>query len=117
MPWTFLGLKSHGIGLTFGLAVLMGLCAALLALLSGVVGIIFTERTGTRSVVFYAAGGVLAGIISYCLYALILVMSAGTTKGFGPPAPVALHIVLVFGGPGIVGGLVYWLIAGRRAGR
>jgi hypothetical protein len=100
--------------------VLFGVYVAFLALLPGICGIIYAERTGGRSVLFYAAGGNLAGIVAYGLYALILVVSAGTAKDFLGGRPLVAHaisVALLFGGPGLVGGLVYWLIAGRSASR
>ena len=62
-----------GQGLRLALAgtVLFGVYVAFLVLLPGIGGIIYAERTGARSVLFYAAGGALAGIVSYGLYALI----------------------------------------------
>jgi len=115
---------SSGVGQGSRLALagtaLFSVYVAFLALLPGIGGIMYAERAGARSVVFYAAGGALAGIVSYGLYALILVASAGTAKDFLGGSPLTLlatSIVLLFGGPGLIGGFVYWLIAGRSAGR
>ena len=115
---------SSGVGQGSRLALagtaLFGVYVAFLASLPGIGGIIYAERAGARSVLFYAAGGALAGIVSYGLYALILVASAGTAKDFLGGSPLTLlatSIVLLFGGPGLIGGFVYWLIAGRSAGR
>jgi hypothetical protein len=100
--------------------VLFATYVAILALLPAILGIIYAERTGARSIFFYAAGGVFVGIVSYGLYAIVLILSAGTAKGFfggSNAAQVTISLILLFGAPGFVGGLMYWLIAGRNAGR
>jgi hypothetical protein len=93
---------------------------AIFAILPSIPGIIYAERIHARSIFFYASGGVLVGWVSYGLYALLLILEAGTTKGFirdGEQVTFWLTLNLLFGGPGLVGGLVYWLVAGRTAGR
>jgi hypothetical protein len=100
-----------------------GFYVAIFAMLPSILGIIYAERTKARSIFFYASGGVLVGWVSYGLYVILLILSAGTAKGLfgGSDAAerltILLNMNLFFGGPGFVGGLVYWLIAGRDTGR
>jgi hypothetical protein len=73
--------------------------------------VIAAEGLRLRSVLFYAAAGVVIALIAYYGW------------GFGNPyeesidqaGPVARGIELVLAA-GVVFGLVYWLVAGRRAG-
>jgi hypothetical protein len=98
----------------------VGLYVAIFALPLSILGIIYAKRANARSIFFYASGGVLVGWLSYGLYVLLLIISAGTTKGFmrdGGQVTFWLTLNLLFGGPGLIGGLVYWLVAGRNTGR
>jgi hypothetical protein len=108
-----------GAGLLIGGTVLIAIYAAILALLPGLLGIIHAERTGVTSILYYAVGGALTGIVAYGLFALLLIWSAGTAKGFvsGDPAQFLLSWIVLFGAPGLAGGLVYWLVAGRKTGQ
>jgi hypothetical protein len=100
-----------------------GFLVAIFAMLPSILGIIYAERTNARSVLFYASGGVLVGWISCGLYLLPFILGPRAANGlFGygndaEPVPVLLRMNLFFGGPGLVGGLLYWLVAGRNAGR
>jgi hypothetical protein len=80
-----------------------------LALLPATLMAIVTEAFGIRSIVFYALGGALFGLAVYL-----------TTTPFDPAAMTFVGVdrreLEVMTGAGIVAGLVYWLIAGRRAG-
>jgi hypothetical protein len=109
----------NGAGLLIAGTVLIAIYAAILALLPAFLGIIYAERTGVTSILYYAVGGALAGIVAYGLFALLLISSAGTTKGFGSenPSQFLLSWIVGFGAPGLAGGLVYWLVAGRKAGQ
>jgi hypothetical protein len=100
-------------------AIGFGFSVAIWALPPSILGIVYAERVNARSILFYASGGVLVGWVSYGLLALLLIIGAGTTKGFisGDQVTFWLKLSLAFGGPGLVGGLVYWSIAGRHAGR
>ena len=79
------------------------------AFLPAVVMALVTEAFAIRSLLFYALGGALFGL--------------GVYLAFTPFDPAAMTFVgidrrelEVMSGGGIVAGLVYWLIAGRRAG-
>jgi hypothetical protein len=79
------------------------------AFLPAVVMALVTEAFAIRSMVFYALGGALFGL--------------GLYLAFTPFDTAAMTFVgidrrelEVMTGAGIVAGLVYWLIAGRRAG-
>jgi len=68
---------------------------------------IVSEVLGLRSVVWYAAAmGVLTAAVPWILRGAARVGS-----------PLELHVSLVLGLTGAVAGLVYWAIAGQRAGR
>ena len=70
-----------------------------------------------RHVALYGAGGALVGIAAYGLYALLMILAAGTAEGFvGDLGGFVAGVTAVFGGAGLIGGVVYWLIAGRSAG-
>lgn len=80
---------------------------SMFSLLPAMVVIALAEAFRLRSIVFYAAaGGALA--FAYCY-------GFGLT-GSGMDFPFAV-LVRSFVASGIVAGLVYWLIAGRHAGR
>jgi hypothetical protein len=108
-----------GAGMIVALDMLLALYGAIFAFLPALVGIIYAERHTVRSAFFYGAGGIVVGIASYALFALVLILQAGTAKGFfgDMTAWAIMSLILVFGVPGMAGGLVYWLIAGRNAGR
>ena len=80
---------------------------ALLALLPAIVIIAVAEAFRLRSMLFYAAAGALEAL-TLC-YGIGLIDDAGGLLG----APLAQ----AFAAAGIVAGLVYWLLAGRNAGR
>ncbi len=100
---------THGTGGTAPLAVAFGITATLAAGTIGffpaVVAIAFAEAFGVRSVFFYMLAAVAVAVL---LAAPVDVFADGI-----PPeaAPVPFLI-----GCGAVGGVVYWLVAGRRAG-
>jgi hypothetical protein len=109
-----------GVDVVLPLTVGFGFLVAIFSMPPSILGIIYAERIHARSIFFYASGGVLVGWVSYGLYALLLIFGAGTTKGFirdGEQVKFWLTLNLLFGGPGLVGGLVYWLVAGRRPRR
>jgi hypothetical protein len=76
--------------------------AALLALI--------TEVLNVRSVLVYAIGGAVLGVLGYLSIAHLDADAMTTLSG-------ARHDLEVIASAGIVAGLVYWLIAGRNAGR
>jgi len=109
-----------GAGLLITGTVLIAIYAVIVALLPAFLGIIYAERAGVTSILYYAVGGALTGIVAYgFLFALLLSSSAGTTKGFvaGNPAQFLLSWIVLFGASGLAGGLVYWLVAGRKTGQ
>jgi len=88
------------------------------ALLPAIAVIWFAERRALDSVQFYLGIGALAGAIAYGLYTLWVVVDAGTFQAFFAVDPKSLGsaLVLLFGLPGLAGGYIYWLVAGRNAG-
>jgi hypothetical protein len=80
------------------------------ALLPAIVVVAITEALNVRSVLAYAIGGAAVGLACY----LGLVPFDTDTMRFD--GIVRRHLE-VMTGAGIVGGLIYWLIAGRNAGR
>jgi hypothetical protein len=92
---------------TVGLSVMVGLGAVLIsgfALLPMLLVILIAESFGWRSVLFYAAAGL----------ALALLSRYGSPE---PPMPSGLREGEIMAGAGIAGGLVYWVLAGRNAGK
>ena len=85
------------------------LFASGLALLPALLMAIVTEAFSIRSIVFYALGGALFGLAVYL-----------ASAPFDPAAMTFVGVdrreLEVMTGAGIVAGIVYWLIAGRRAG-
>jgi hypothetical protein len=80
------------------------------ALLPAVVVVVLTEAFNIRSVLAYAIGGAAVGLACY----LGLIPFDTDTMQFN--GIVRRHLE-VMSGAGIVGGLIYWLLAGRNAGR
>jgi hypothetical protein len=79
------------------------------ALLPALVVVLITEAFSIRSALVYAIGGALVGVACYL--------------GLVPFDPATLHFdgivrrhLEIMTGAGILGGMVYWLIAGRNAG-
>ncbi|ETR77930.1 hypothetical protein X566_09875 [Afipia sp. P52-10] len=79
------------------------------ALLPALVMALVTEAFSIRSILFYAIGGALFGLGVYLAF-----------TQYDPSSMTFVGIerreLEVMTGAGIVAGLVYWLIAGRRAG-
>jgi hypothetical protein len=72
--------------------------------------IFLSEMFSLRSVLFYALMGGLVGALAYILSDVTARM-----QGTGTVVPLTQELQFMVAG-GIVGGFVYWLIAGRRAG-
>ena len=90
----------------FGFVFVCGICASCRR---SIVALVTEALTSTRMFLFYALGGALFGL--------------GVYLAFTPFDPSAMNFVgvdrrelEVMTGAGIVAGLVYWAIAGRRAG-
>jgi len=81
------------------------------AILPAVLLIVVSEAARLRSFLFYGVAGALVGLASY-YGSDISVRLENTTD----VAPVANALQLA-AAAGIIGGLVYWLIAGRNAAR
>jgi hypothetical protein len=79
------------------------------ALLPALIMALVTEAFTIRSLLFYALGGALFGLGVYLAYTPF----DTTAMSF---AGVDRRELEVMTGAGIVAGLVYWAIAGRRAG-
>ena len=72
--------------------------------------IVLAEAARIRSFLYYGVAGALVGLASY-FGSSISVRLENTTDV--PPVEHALQLAAA---AGIIGGVVYWLIAGRRAG-
>jgi phosphotransferase system glucose/maltose/N-acetylglucosamine-specific IIC component len=81
------------------------------AMLPALVVIIISEAARLRNFLYYGVGGALVGLASY-YGSDISVRLENTTD----VVPVGNTLQLA-AAAGIVGGVVYWLIAGRNAGR
>jgi hypothetical protein len=81
------------------------------ALLPAAVVISILEALRMRSFVYYGVGGALVALASY--YGSDISVQLENTTDV-PPVANALQLAAA---AGILGGLAYWLIAGRNAGR
>src|SRR5262245_12100945 len=81
------------------------------AILPAVLLIVVSEAARLRSFLFYGVAGALVGLASY--YGSDISVRLENTTDV-PPVANALQLAAA---AGIIGGLVYWLIAGRNAGR
>jgi len=82
----------------------------LTATLPALVLIVFSEATRMRSLLYYGVAGAVVGLAAY-FGSDISARLENTTD----VVPVG-HTLQLAAAAGIIGGLVYWLIAGRRAG-
>jgi hypothetical protein len=80
------------------------------ALLPAFIGIVLAEAARLRSLLYYGGVGALIGLAAY-YSADIASMLEETTD-----IPPVGHSLELAAAAGIVAGVVYWLIAGRRAG-
>jgi len=81
------------------------------AMLPALVVIVISEAARLRNFLYYGVGGALVGLASY--YGTDISVRLENTTDV---APVGNSLQLA-AAAGIVGGVVYWLIAGRNAGR
>jgi hypothetical protein len=81
------------------------------AMVPALIVILFSEITRMRSFVYYGVGGALVALVSY--YGSDISIRLENTTDV-PPVANALQLAAA---AGIVGGLAYWLLAGRNAGR
>lgn len=80
------------------------------ALLPALVAAVITEGFSIRSVLFYAVAGAVVGAVCYLGMANF---DAATMTMHG----LVRRELEVMAGAGVVAGLVYWMIAGRNAGK
>jgi hypothetical protein len=81
------------------------------AIFPALVVIVISEAARVRNFLYYGVGGALVGLASY--YGSDVSMRLENTTDV---APVGNSLQLA-AAAGIIGGLAYWLIAGRNAGR
>jgi len=65
--------------------------------------VLFAESFGWRSLILHVVFGALLGAVAVVL-------------GIASPPPIEPRDLVIFSAAGAIGGFVYWLIAGRRAG-
>jgi H+/Cl- antiporter ClcA len=73
--------------------------------------IILAEAARMRNVLYYGVAGAVVGLAAY--FGSDVEFRLENTTDVAP----AFHPLQLAAGAGIVGGLVYWLLAGRNAGR
>ncbi|CEJ10663.1 hypothetical protein BN1110_00946 [bacterium YEK0313] len=93
---------------------LAGLAIGVFALAPAAAIIAYAERRGMRSPVFYGAAGTLSAVLVASVV-FGLQFAAGAPLPRGPVSTAGLALLFVL--PGLCGGLAYWLVAGRTAGR
>ncbi|WP_375414813.1 hypothetical protein [uncultured Bradyrhizobium sp.] len=79
------------------------------ALLPAMIVVVITEAFYVRSVLAYAIGG---GVVGVACYLGLIPFDPATLRFDG----IVRRHLEVMTGAGIVGGLIYWMIAGRNAG-
>lgn len=100
-----------------GVFVMGVLLVAAFALLPALVAIVYAERTGLRSAASHALVGALVGIVAFVVYHLLMTGSVSKAVALFGQESWPDAIIAVPGGAGLVGGMVYWSIAGRTATR
>jgi len=81
------------------------------AIFSAALVIVILEAVGMRSFLYYGIGGALVALASY--YGSDISVQLENTTDVTPVA----NTLQLAAAAGILGGLAYWLIAGRNAGR
>ena len=81
------------------------------AFLPAILAIVIGEAARLRNFLYYGVGGAVVGLASY--YGTDISVRLENTTDVAPVSN-ALQLAAA---AGIIGGLVYWLIAGRNAGR
>jgi hypothetical protein len=108
--WTNLALGPVDDGLFMVFATFGWVFVSWFALLPALIAIVVSEIFSLRSVVFYGLAGAAIGALAYA-----------SLGGFDPALlgidSAERREVEIMVGAGIVAGFVYWLIAGRNAGR
>jgi phosphotransferase system glucose/maltose/N-acetylglucosamine-specific IIC component len=85
--------------------------AGAVAILPALVVIVVAEAARMRSFLYYGLGGALVGLASY--YGSDVSERLDNTTDVVPVG----HSLQLAAAAGIIGGIAYWLIAGRNAGR
>jgi hypothetical protein len=80
------------------------------ATLPALVLIVYAEASRMRSILYYGVAGAVVGLAAYFGSDV-----SGRLENTTDVTPVG-HALQLAAAAGIIGGLVYWLIAGRRAG-
>ena len=93
---------------------LAGFAIGIFALAPAAAVIAYAERRGLQSPVFYGAAGTLSAVLVASVV-FGLQFAAGAPLPRGPVSATGLFILFAL--PGLCGGLAYWSIAGRAAGR
>ena len=75
------------------------------------IAILIAEMFSLRSVLYYALGGALIGALAYFMTDV-----AARISGKGTVVPITQELQWLTAA-GIIAGFVYWLIAGRNAGK
>ena len=81
------------------------------AFVPAVILIAIAETFNIRSIFYYAIGGALIGAIAWYMSDISIRLENTTDL-----SPIGYGLQLV-AASGIIGGFVYWLLAGRKAGR
>jgi hypothetical protein len=81
------------------------------AFVPALLSILFAEIARMRSVLYYGVAGAVVGLASY--FGSDIELRLENTTDVAP----AGHPLQLAAAAGIIGGLAYWLIAGRNAGR
>jgi phosphotransferase system glucose/maltose/N-acetylglucosamine-specific IIC component len=81
------------------------------AILPALVVVLITEAARLRNFLYYGVGGALVGLASY--YGSDISVQLENTTDVTPVG----NTLQLAAAAGIIGGIVYWLIAGRNAGR
>jgi len=74
-----------------------------------IVMIALAERRNISSFIYYAAVGLGIAAVGF--------LAQFRGPGLGQPQEVILYVLAAFFSAGVAGGLVYWFISGRKAGR
>ena len=97
--------------LFFGSAFLADSYGGATALLPALAAIVVAEVAHMRNVLYYGIAGALIGLAAF--YSVDLSDALENTPDIAPVS----HGLMLAAIAGVVGGLVYWWIAGRKAGR
>lgn len=99
------GFVATGMPPAVAIGIAAGLAAGAVGFLPAAAAIVFAEALGVRSLFFYLSVAIL-----------VAVLIASPVDPFAAPVPGVEPFPFLIG-CGTVAGAVYWLVAGRRAGR